>query len=115
MVHLEEFKKLHEVNMKIDLKKCEFVVILVVYLEHKKFPNGILAHWAKVIAILEMPNCCNPSLGLATKAKGCKVVGQEGSPGIMPHAFGYVRECEGIDPHIPKGIPTLGVGVSMDS
>jgi uncharacterized protein (DUF427 family) len=35
--------------MKIHPKMCEFVVTLVVYL-------GIMAHWAKVVAILEMPN-----------------------------------------------------------
>jgi hypothetical protein len=29
-----------------------------------------------------MPTCRNPSLGLTTKAKACKVVGQEGSPGV---------------------------------
>jgi len=50
-----------------------------------------------------------------TKAKGCKVVGQEGSPGVMLHAPRSVREWEGIGPHIPKGTPTLGVGVSVDS
>jgi len=33
----------------------------------------------------------------------------------MPHAFGSARECEGIDPHTPKGTPTLGVGVPVDS
>ncbi len=42
--------------MKIHLKKCEFVVTSVVYLGHKILPNGIMAHWAKVVAILEMPN-----------------------------------------------------------
>jgi hypothetical protein len=57
LAHLEElFKKLHEVNMKIHPKNCEFVVTLVVYLGHNFFPNGIMAHWAKVVAILEMPN-----------------------------------------------------------
>ncbi len=30
--------------------------------------------------------CCNPSLGLTTKARGCKVMGQEGNPGITSHA-----------------------------
>jgi hypothetical protein len=58
---------------------------------------------------------CNPSLGLATKAKGCKVAGQEGSPGVMLHALESAKECEGIDPHTPKGTPTLGVIVPMDS
>jgi len=59
--------------------------------------------------------CCNPSLGPTTKARGCKVAGQEGSPTVMPHAPRIPRECEGIGPHTPKGTPTLGVGVSMDS
>jgi len=57
LVHLEElFKRLHEVNMKIHPKKCEFVVTLVIYLGHIILPNGIMVHWAKVVAILEMPN-----------------------------------------------------------
>jgi hypothetical protein len=57
LAHLEElFKRLHEVNMKIHLKKCEFVVTSIVYLGHKILPNGIMVHWAKVVAILEMPN-----------------------------------------------------------
>jgi len=42
--------------MKIHAKKCEFAVTSVVYLGHKILPNGIMAHWAKVVAILEMPN-----------------------------------------------------------
>ncbi len=45
--------------MKIHPKKCEFVVTSIVYLGHKILPNGIMAHWAKVIAILEMPNFTN--------------------------------------------------------
>jgi hypothetical protein len=57
LAHLEElFKKLHEINMKIHPKKCEFAITSIVYLGHKILPNGIMAHWAKVIAILEMPN-----------------------------------------------------------
>ncbi len=48
LAHLEElFNRLHEINMKIHLKKCEFVVTLVVYLGHKILLNGIMAHWAK--------------------------------------------------------------------
>jgi Mg2+ and Co2+ transporter CorA len=36
LVHFEElFKRLHEVNMKIHPKKCEFVVTSIVYLKHK--------------------------------------------------------------------------------
>jgi len=60
LVHFEElFKKHHEANMKIHPNKCEFVVTSVVYLGHRISPNGIMAHWAKVIAILEMPNPTN--------------------------------------------------------
>ncbi len=58
--------------------------------------------------------CRNLSLGLVTKARGCKVAGQEGSMGVMLHALGNARKCEGIDPHTPKGIPTLGVGILVD-
>jgi hypothetical protein len=52
LAHLEElFKRLHEINMKIHTKKCEFAVTLIVYLGHWYY--GSLA---KVVAILEMPN-----------------------------------------------------------
>jgi len=54
-------------------------------------------------------------LGSRLRQRACKVAGQEGSSGVMPHALGSVRECEGIDPHTPKGSPTLGVGVPMES
>jgi hypothetical protein len=50
-----------------------------------------------------------------TKARGCKVAGQEGSPKVMPHAPRSVREGEGIGPHTPKGTPILGIIVSVDS
>ncbi len=30
--------------------------------------------------------CHNPSLGFVTKARGCKVAGQEGDPGVTSHA-----------------------------
>jgi hypothetical protein len=52
--------------------------------------------------------CCKPSLGVATKARACKVAGQEKKPVNE-------RKCEGMNPHIPKGASTLGVGVSVDS
>jgi len=57
LVHLEElFKRFHEVNMKIHPKNYEFVVTSVMYLGHKILPNGTMAHWAKVVVILEMLN-----------------------------------------------------------
>jgi hypothetical protein len=43
--HFEElFKRLHEMNIKIHPKKCEFVVTSVVYLGHKILPNGTMVH-----------------------------------------------------------------------
>jgi len=44
--------------------------------------------------------------------QGC---GLRGSPRVMPHAPGSARECEGIDPHTPKGTLILGVRVPVDS
>jgi hypothetical protein len=35
--------------------------------------------------------CCNPSLGLATEAKGCKVVGQDKDPRVTSHALGNAK------------------------
>jgi hypothetical protein len=71
--------------------------------------------WQLITTIACHYMCRNPNLGLATKARGCKVASQKGSPGVMSHAFGSVRKCEGIGLHTPKGTPTLGVGVPMDS
>jgi hypothetical protein len=52
--------------------------------------------------------CCNPNFGLTTKARGCKVASQEGSPRVMPHAPESARKYEGIDPHTPKGNSHFG-------
>jgi len=49
----------------------------------------------------------NSSLGLATKAKACKVAGQERKPKSE-------RKCEGMNPHTLKGASTLGVEVLVD-
>jgi hypothetical protein len=46
--------------------------------------------------------CRNPNLGLTTKAKACKVVGQEKSPIITFHVPESAKECEGMNPHTPK-------------
>ncbi len=59
--------------------------------------------------------CHNPNLKLVTKARGYKVAGQKGSTGVMLHAPGSARHCEGIDLHVPKRTPPLGVGVLADS
>ncbi len=46
--------------------------------------------------------CHNLNLGLTTKAKACKGVGQEGSPRVTSHAPMNVKECEGMKLHTPK-------------
>ncbi len=65
--------------------------------------------------MLKETPCRNLSLGLATKARACKNEGQEGSMGVTFHAPKNAKECEGMNPHTPKGTPTLGVGVPVDS
>ncbi len=35
--------------------------------------------------------CHNPSLGLATKTRGCKVAGQKEDPGVTSHAPGSAK------------------------
>jgi hypothetical protein len=59
-------------------------------------------------------SCCNPSLGLTTKARVCKITGQEGRPRITSSVPGSVKECEGMNLHIPKWTPILRIGVPMD-
>jgi hypothetical protein len=59
--------------------------------------------------------CGNPNFGLATKAKGLQGCRPRGSLGVTSHTSGSVRKCEGVNPHTPKAIPTLGDGVPMDS
>jgi hypothetical protein len=46
--------------------------------------------------------CHNLNLGLATKARACKVAGQERSLGVIFHAPRSAKECEGMNPHTPK-------------
>ncbi len=78
------------------------------------FPNLSIyyeQYMAKSVVFLDYYNnvyCHNPSLGLATKARGCKVAGQERKPENE-------KKCEGMNPHSPKGASTLGVGVPVDS
>jgi hypothetical protein len=61
-----------------------------------------------------MWTCHNPSLGLATKVRACEGANQEWNRGDTFHAFGSVGKCEGMNPHTPKWIPTLGLGVLKD-
>jgi hypothetical protein len=37
------------------------------------------------------PHCCNPRIGLVTKARGWKGACQEGDPGVTSHAPGNAK------------------------
>jgi hypothetical protein len=55
--------------------------------------------------------CHNPSFGLTTKARACKVTGQEGSSEVTSHVSGSAKECEWMNLHTPKWTLILRVGV----
>jgi len=57
--------------------------------------------------------CHDPNLGLATNARAYKGAGRKWSSGFTFHAPVSVRECEGMNPHIPKWAPILRIGVSI--
>jgi len=54
--------------------------------------------------------CHNLSFGLATKVKVCKGACQMWSLGIIS-CSGSVGKCEWMNPHTPKWVSTLGIGV----
>jgi hypothetical protein len=64
---------------------------------------------------INQPQCRNPSLGLVTKARACKVASQKRSSGITFHALGSGKNYGGMNPHTPKWTPILGIRVPMDS
>jgi hypothetical protein len=47
--------------------------------------------------------CCNPNLGLATKVKVCKGVGQKWSPGIIFHVLKSVGVSKEMNSHTKLG------------
>jgi hypothetical protein len=59
--------------------------------------------------------CRNLNLGLATKARACKRVRQEGDLGGTSYTPGSAGECERMNPHTPETTPTWVVGVPNDS
>jgi len=48
------------------------------------------------------------------KARGMERLKPKVQPRNHIHTLRNARECEGMNPHIPKWTPTLGVGVPMD-
>ncbi len=63
----------------------------------------IVNEWSKVVRrVVRKCCCCNPSLGLATKVRAYKVMGQERSLRITSHVPKSVGECKGMNPYTPK-------------
>jgi len=48
-----------------------------------------------------------------TKARACKGVGQEGSPGVTFYALGNAGKCEEMDPHILKSSESNCTGQNL--
>jgi hypothetical protein len=94
---------------KLDFKHEEATIILIDSKGSISFiKNPIHHNWLKHFNIRHhyvrelVHVCCNPNLGLATKARACEGVGQEGSPVVTFHAFGSAKECDRMNPHTPK-------------
>jgi hypothetical protein len=80
-------------------QKCWVDLVMFWFTQLRKIDNGdnaIENNYKK---------CCNPSLGLTTKARAHEGACQEWNPRITFHVLGSVGECEGMNPHIPSELP----------
>jgi hypothetical protein len=66
----------------------------------------IKCKWSLIVATLALGS--RPRQGL-TKVRAKSEVG------VKFYVPGSAKECEGMNPHTPKWVPILGVGVRMDS
>ncbi len=76
-------------------------------------PNFSVELWSA--KSLELKSCCNPSFGFAIKGKACKNASQDWNLGVTFHAPRNLGKCDGMNLHIPKWAPALGIKVPMDS
>jgi hypothetical protein len=60
------------------------------------------------------PSVATLALGSRPKQGLAKVRAKSEPESHISCSWG-ARECEGMNPHIPKWVPTLGVGILMDS
>jgi hypothetical protein len=58
--------------------------------------------------------CRNPSLGLATKARGYKVAGQEGDPEVTSHAPRSAKSVREWTLTLPSVLPVVGAPESLE-
>jgi hypothetical protein len=59
--------------------------------------------------------CCNPSLGLMTNTRGCKVTGQVGDPRVTSHALGSAKNVRESTLTLPSELPRWELESQMDS
>jgi hypothetical protein len=85
--------------------------------------NGFL-HYKIFLMIRPLPygkairhyDCRNPSLGLATKARGLQGCGRRGRPGSHLTCSQECEKCEGMNPHtLPSELPLWELESQMDS
>jgi hypothetical protein len=94
---------------------CTLANVIIVKLTHVNLVSQATFPWGVATTIIIQAKCYNLSLGLTTKAKACKGVGQEGNPKVTFHVIGNVGDCEGMNLYTPKWAPILGVEVLKDS
>jgi hypothetical protein len=77
------------------------------------FPLSCFKHLNVMLTMsfLKMGSCRNLSFGLATKVRGLQGCGPRGRPRSHFTCSRECKECEGMNPHTPKGTPMLVVGV----
>ncbi len=66
------------------------------------------------IKILSVFFCCNPSLELVTKTKGCKVAGQVGNLGVTSHVPGNAKSVRESTFTLPSELPCWELESQMD-
>jgi hypothetical protein len=87
------------------------IIMRLNFLSQKQLPNMLFAYLPMVTYIL----CHNPSLGLMTKARGCKVVGQEKDPKVTSHALGNAKSVREWTLTLPSELPCWELDSQMDS
>jgi hypothetical protein len=103
-----QFEELNEMLSKVQIGNslCAFHMICTILDGINNFLSTLQdSRSGKLILLIAIwfhPTYHNPNLGLLTKARVCKSVGQEGGPGGTSYTPESVGECEKMSPHTPK-------------
>jgi hypothetical protein len=73
-----------------------------------------LSNWTLFVWLVLAFIIATLTLGLRPRQGLAKLANQEWSLGVTFHTLGSVGKCEGINPHTPKWVPILRVGIPMD-